>query len=158
MTTTIPGGGPSYPHQASWGHVSTFFSQTETCALWVPVFRSSTNCVEEFGLHSIEKCRSKLPLAGLWSVAESFNAWRKRHITAERLKLPIAMRGHLAEHCWKWRWWGRTNNIGKRKKGISGNAGCGEVVTDACFSANKHSTTLPLNVSGQEVRCICLLS
>ena len=115
MTTTIPGGGPSYPHQASWGHVSTFFP-TEICVLWVPVFRPSTNCVEEFSLHSIEKCRSKLPLAGLWSVAESFNAWRKRHITAERLKLPIAMRGHLAEHCWKCRWWGRTNNIGKRKK------------------------------------------
>ena len=93
-----------------------FFFPTEICVLRVQVFRPSTNCVEEFGLHSIEKCRSKLPLAGLWSVAESFNAWRKRHITAERLKLPIAMRGHLAEHCWKWRWWGRTNNIGKRKK------------------------------------------
>ena len=155
MTTTIPGGGPSYPHRPSWGHVSTFFLPTEICVLGVPVFRQSTNCVEEFGLHSIEKCRSKLPLAGLWSVVESFNAWRKRHITAERLKLPIAMRGHLAEHCWKW-WWGRTNNIGKgKRKGISG---YGEVVTDACFSANQHSTTLPLNVSGQQVRCICLFS
>ena len=49
-----------------------FFPKTKTCVLWVPVFRQSTNCVEEFGLHSIEKCRSKLPLAGLWSVVESF--------------------------------------------------------------------------------------
>ena len=53
-------------------------------------------------------------IASRWSLKccgkfRSFNAWRKRHITAERLKLPIAMRGHLAEH-----WWGRRNNIGKR--------------------------------------------